>query len=112
MDTLLNLIKSKLEKSGFTYDTEWTKTTQQMVGGGTVSINGKVMQQQGTPVTIKMVFKELGECVVKDDSKEETSLMCCFQVFKDSDILQDLEINLYPEDYNYFEMLVNKIFKI
>lgn len=112
MDDLLSQIKSRLENAGFVYDLDWTKTTQQIVGGGTISINGKVIQQQGTPVTIKMVFKNLGECIIKDNSKEEVSLMCGFLVYKDLDIIQDLEINIYPNEYNYFNSLATQIFKI
>lgn len=117
MTELVNKIKTRLESGGFkcdVEDTHWSKTFTHMVGGGTISINGQVMQQQGTPVEIEMLFEILYEACVKDTEtgKEETSLMCWFRVKQGDDITQDLEINLYKDDYDFFNRLVTQIFGI
>lgn len=117
MTELVNNIKQKLESTGFNCsveDTSWTKEAVQMIGGGTISINGQVMQQQGTPVKIKMLFEILYEACVKDvDAEtEERSLMCCFKVFQNEEVVQDLEINIYPDEFDFFCTLTNKIFGI
>lgn len=83
-----------------------------MVGGGTISINGQVMQQQGSPVKVDMLFEILYETIVKDTEKEEHSLMCWFNVTREDETIQDLEINLYKEDYDFFNRLVTQIFGI
>lgn len=117
MTELVNNIKQKLESAGFNCNVEytsWTKEAVQMIGGGTISINGQVMQQQGTPVKIKMLFEILYEARVKDvDAEtEECSLMCWFKVLQNEDVVQDLEINIYPDEFDFFCTLTNKIFGI
>lgn len=117
MTELVNNIKHKLESAGFNCnveDTSWVKEAVQMIGGGTISINGQVMQQQGTPVKISMLFDIVCETTVKDveTGVEDKSLMCCFKVLQDEEAVQDLEINIYPEEFDFFCMLANKIFGI
>ena len=73
MTELVNNIKQKLESAGFNCnveDTSWTKEAVQMMGGGTISINGQVMQQQEKPVKISMLFDIVCETVVKDVETE------------------------------------------
>ena len=115
MTELVNKIKERLESGGFkcnVEDTHWSKVFTQMVGGGTISINGQVMQQQGTPVEVDMLFEILYEAIVKDTEKEERSLMCWFRVKQGEDITQDLEINMYKDDYDFFNRLATQIFGI
>lgn len=117
MKKLVNQIKNKLESVGFNCDVEdthWSKSFTQMVGGGTISINGRVMQQQGQPVKTEMLFEILYETVVKDTNtdKEERSLMCWFKVMHGEETVQDLEINIYPEEFDFFHTLANKIYGI
>ncbi len=117
MTELVNNIKQKLESAGFNCnveDTSWSKEAVQMIGGGTISINGQVMQQQGTPVKIEMIFEILYEACVKDvDAEtEEHSLMCWFKVLQNEEVVQDLEINIYPDEFDFFCTLTNKIFRI
>lgn len=117
MTELVNNIKRKLEDSGFsciTEDTSWVKEAVQMIGGGTISINGQVMQQQGTPVKISMLFDIVCETIVKDveTEVEYRSLMCCFKVLQNEEAVQDLEINIYPDEFDFFCTLANKIFGI
>lgn len=117
MKELVDKIKERLESSGFNCDVEdthWSKTITQMVGGGTITINGQVMQQQGTPVEVEMLFEILYEASVKDveTGTEEKSLMCWFKVTSGDDIINDLELNIYPNEYDFFNNLVTKIFGI
>ena len=117
MTELVNNIKQKLESAGFNCnveDTFWAKETVQMIGGGTISINGQVMQQQGTPVKISLLFDIVCETVVKDveTEVEDRSLMCCFKVLRSEEVVQDLEINIYPDEFDFFCTLANKIFGI
>lgn len=117
MTELVNNIKQKLESAGFncnTEDTSWTKEAVQIMGGGTISINGQVMQQQGTPVKIEMLFDIVCETVVKDveTEVEDKSLMCWFKVLQNEEAVQDLEINIYPDEFDFFCTLANKIFRI
>lgn len=117
MTELVNNIKQKLEAAGFSCineDTSWSKSETQMMGGGTISINGQVMQQQGTLVKIEMLFDIAYEAVVKDveTETEERSLMCWFRVLQNEEAVQDLEINIYPDEFDFFCTLANKIFRI
>lgn len=117
MTELVNNIKHKLESNGFNCnveDTSWVKETVQMIGGGTISINGQVMQQQGTPVKISMLFDIVYETVIKNVATEveDKSLMCWFRVLQNEETVQDLEINIYPDEFYFFENLCKKIYGI
>lgn len=117
MTELVNNIKQKLESAGFNCDVEdttWSKSETHIMRGGTISINGQVMQQQGTPVKVDMLFDIVCETVVKDVETEtaERSIMCWFRVLQNEEAVQDLEINIYPDEFDFFCTLANKIFKI
>ena len=117
MTELVNNIKQKLESAGFNCsveDTSWVKEAVQMIGGGTISINGQVVQQQGTPVKISMLFDIVCETIVKDveTEVEDRSLMCCFKVLQNEEVVQDLEINIYPDEFDFFKTLCKKIYGI
>lgn len=117
MTDLVNNIKHKLESAGFNCiieDTHWSKVETHMMGGGTISINGQVMQQQGNPVKIEKSFEICYEARVKTvgTDKEDRSLMCLFKVLRDEEAIQDLEINIYPDEIDFFNNLSRKIFDI
>lgn len=117
MTELVNNIKQKLESAGFNCnveDTNWSKSETHIMNGGTISINGQVMQQQGTPVKVDMLFDIVCETIVKDVETEITShsLMCCFKILQNEETVQDLEINIYPDEFDFFCTLANKIFRI
>ena len=38
--------------------------------------------------------------------------MCWFKVKSGDDIINDLELNIYPDEYDFFNNLVTKIFGI
>ena len=117
MNNLVNNIKHTLESAGFncvTEDTHWSKVETHMMGGGTISINGQVMQQQGNPVKIEKSFEICYEARVKTvgTDKEDRSLMCLFKVLRDEETIQDLEINIYSDEFEFFENLCKKIYGI
>ena len=116
MEQLRRKIKDKLEKHGFTCsdNSEWVKSTQQTVGGGTIIVNGKQMQQSGKVVKVKMTYEDLGDCIITDiaTNTEIISILCAFKLQQENELIQDFEINLYPDDYKVFNDLMTKIFKI
>lgn len=116
MEQLRLKIKDKLKKHGFTCseNSEWVKSTQQTVGGSTIIVNGKQMQQPGKVVKIKMTYEDLGDCIITDVATniETNSMLCAFKLQQENELVQDFEINLYPDDYKVFNDLITKIFKI
>lgn len=117
MEQLLEKIKNRLEKVGFAYNEQtstWSKIQRQQVSGGTISINGQVIQQPSTTVTLEMNVSNFGECTVTDvkSGKDDVSILLQFQVLQNKELIQHLEINLYDNEYKMFDDLVTKIFKV
>lgn len=116
MEQLRLKIKDKLEKYGFTCseNSEWVKSIQQTVRGGTIIVNGKQIQQPGKIIKVKMIYEDLGDCIITDiaTNTETTSILCAFKLQQENELIQDFEINLYPDDYKVFNDLITKIFKI
>ena len=117
MEQLILKIKERLEKVGFAYNEQtstWSKIQRQQVNGGTISINGQVMQQHPTFITLEMNVSDLGECTVTDvkSGKDDISILLQFQVLQNKELIQHLEINLYNNEYRMFDDLVTKIFKV
>jgi hypothetical protein len=117
MEQLRLKIKERLEKVGFAYNEQtstWSKIQMQQVNGGTISINGQVMQQPPTTITLEMNVSDLGECTVTDvkSGKDDISILLQLQVFQNKELIQHLEINLYNNEYKMFDDLVTKIFNV
>lgn len=117
MEQLLEKIKNRLEKVGFAYNEQtstWSKIQKQQVSGGTISINGQVIQQPSTTITLEMNVSNFGECTVTDvkSGKDDVSILLQFQVLQNKELIQHLEINLYNNEYKMFDDLVTKIFKV
>jgi hypothetical protein len=117
MEQLRLKIKERLEKVGFAYNEQtstWSKIQRQQVSGGTISINGQVIQQPSTTITLEMNISDLGECTVTDvkSGKDDVSILLQFQVLQNKELIQHLEINLYNNEYKMFDDLVTKIFKV
>lgn len=117
MEQLLEKIKNRLEKVGFAYNKQtstWSKIQRQQVSGGTISINGQVIQQPSTTITLEMNVSNFGECTVTDvkSGKDDVSILLQFQVLQNKELIQHLEINLYNNEYKMFDDLVTKIFKV
>ena len=115
MENLANQIKSKLESCGFACefeDTIWIKDVQKVIQGATLIVNGQPIQQEPSYKNITMIFEILYECTVKDEEKVDKSLMCKWEVVDDGNETQYIEINIYPDEFDFFNTLCNKIFGI
>jgi hypothetical protein len=117
METLKQQIIEKLEASGFQVDMEnvsWKKQETNTTGGATISINGQTFQQPGQQITVTKYFTILYECRISDvgEQNPHDSLMCTFEVYEDDNKVQDLEINIYPDEIDFFNNLSRKIFDI
>ena len=117
METLEQKIKDHLESNGFEMDMEnvsWKKQETNTTGGATISINGQTFQQPGQQITVTKHFTILYDCLVSDTDGQDphNSLMCQFEVYEGDHQVQDLEINIYPDEIDFFNNLSRKIFGI
>lgn len=116
MDTLLKQIEDKLKSLGFKSDDskEWVKTETKLFGGGTVYVNGKATENPGQKAEVKSVWTNHGECIITDTTTKQvdTSLMCSFQTYIDNTPREDLEINLYPSEFQLFMKFLGTIFRM
>jgi hypothetical protein len=117
METLKQQMIEKLEASGFQVDMEnisWKKQETTRTGGSVVNINGQTFQQPGQEINITKHFTILYECSVSDvgEQNPHNSLMCNFEVYEGDHKVQDLEINIYPDEIDFFNNLSRKIFGI
>ena len=117
MEELRQKIKEHLESNGFEIDMEnvsWKKTDVHMTGGATMSINGQTFQQPGQQITVTKHFTILYECRVSDVGEHDPhdSLMCQFEVYEGDHKVQDLEINIYPDEMDFFNNISRKIFGV
>lgn len=117
MEILKKQIIEKLESSGFQVDMEnvsWKKQDTVLTGGSIVNINGQTFQQPGQEITVTKHFTILYECRVSDVGEQDPhdSLMCQFEVYEGDHKVQDLEINIYSDEIDFFNNLSRKIFGI
>jgi hypothetical protein len=117
METLKKQIIEKLEAGGFQVDMEnvsWRKQETAQTQGSIVNINGQTFQQPGQQITITKHFTILYECRVSDvgEQNPHDSLMCQFEVYEGDHKVQDLEINIYPDEIDLLNNLLRKIFGI
>ena len=117
METLTQKIKEHLESNGFEMDMEdvsWKKQEVHTTQGMTMNINGQTFQQPGQQITVTKHFTILYECVVSDTEGQNPhdSLMCQFEVYEGDHQVQDLEINIYLDEFEFFNNLTHKIFNI
>lgn len=117
MEKLIKQIKERMTKAGFAYNEQtlvWSKKETHQQSGGTISINGKVMQQPPIITTIEMIVNDYGDCAVEDikTGKIENSRIFGFEVWQNENLVQNFELNFYENEYNLFNDLLIKIFKI
>ena len=115
METLKQKIKEHLESNGFEMDMEnasWKKTDIRTTGGATMTINGQTFQQPGQQINVTKHFTILYDCLVSDADGQNPhdSLMCSFEVYEGDHQVQDLEINIYLDEFDFFNNLTKKIF--
>lgn len=117
METLKKQIIEKLKAAGFQVDMEnvsWKKQETTQTQGSIVNINGQTFQQPGQQITITKHFTILYECRVSDvgEQNPHDSLMCQFEVYEGDHKVQDLDINIYPDEIDFFNNLSRKIFGV
>ena len=117
MENLKKQIIEKLEAGGFQVDMEnvsWRKQETAQTQGSIVNINGQTFQQPGQQITITKHFTILYECRVSDvgEQNPHDSLMCQFEIYEGDHKVQDLEINVYPDEIDFFNNLSRKIFGV
>ena len=85
-----------------------------MTGGATMNINGQTFQHPGQQITMTKHFTILYDCLVSDVGGQDphNSLMCRFEVYEGDHQVQDLEINIYFDEFDFFTNLTHKIFNI
>lgn len=117
METLKQKIKEHLESNGFEMDMEnvsWKKQETHTTLGATMTINGQRFEQPGQQINVTKHFTILYECRISDVGEQDPhdSLMCQFEVYEGDHKVQDLEINIYPDELDFFNNLSRKIFDI
>ena len=121
METLKKQMIEKLEAAGFSIleDQElngktWYRETTIKQPGASITINGQHVHQQDDIHKIEQEFKIYYNVDIKDVSTGvvDTSIMCWFRVWDNENLIQDFEINIYPDEFDFFCTLTNKIFGI
>lgn len=117
MEELRQKIKEHLESNGFEMDMEnisWRKQETHTTLGATMTINGQRFEQSGQQITVTKHFTILYDCIVSDADGQSPhdSLMCNFEVYEGDHQVQDLEINIYLDEFDFFTNLTRKIFGI
>lgn len=121
METLKNKIIEKLESAGFSIIEDsvsngktWCRETTVKRPGASITINGQHVHQQDDIHKIEQEFMIYYNVDIKDISTGvvDTSIMCWFRVWDNGHLEQDVEINFYPDEFDFFCTLANKIFGI
>ena len=121
METLKKKIIERLESAGFKLKDDpisdekvWCRKTTITQPGASIVINGQHMHQPGEKHEIDQEFMLYYNLDVKDveTGRVDTSIMCWFRVWDNEQLIQDIEINFYPDEFDYFNNLCGKIFNI
>lgn len=121
MEKLKNKIIEKIESAGFSAIEDkdssakvWHRETTIKQPGASIVINGQHMHQQDDIHKIEQEFMTYYNVEIKDIETGEidTSIMCWFRVWDNENLVQDVEINFYPDEFEFFENLCKKIYNI
>lgn len=119
METLKTKIIEKIESAGFSVleDTDtktWHRETTIKQPGASIVINGQHVHQQDDIHKIEQEFMIYYNVEIKDfeTGVVDTSIMCWFRVWDNENLIQDVEINFYPDEFDFFENLCKKIYGI
>lgn len=117
MEQLKEKIRERFKTLGWVKDDVldyWTQDSEAIVNQGTLIINGQPVQQQGQKVAVSKRFEVCYDCPITDveTEKVDETVMCRWAVYQDDDPVQYLEVNLYPDEYELFETMCNKIFGV
>jgi hypothetical protein len=117
MEQLKEKIRERFKTLGWTKDDVldyWTKDSEAVVNQGTLIINGQQIPQEGKMVTLSKRFEICYDCPITDvaTKRVDNTVMCKWMVYQDDEVAQYLEVNLYPDEYELFEIMCNKIFEL
>ena len=121
MEKLKNKIIEKIESAGFSIleDQElngktWYRETTIKQPGASITINGQHVHQHDDIHKIEQEFMIYYNVEIKDivTGEIDTSIMCWFRVWDNENLVQDVEINFYPDEFEFFENLCKKIYGI
>ena len=121
METLKKQIIEKIESAGFSVIEDenssakvWHRETTIKQPGASIVINGQHMHQQDDIHKIEQEFMIYYNVEIKDieTGTVDTSIMCWFRVWDNENLTQDVEINFYPDEFEFFNNLCNKIFGV
>lgn len=121
MENLKKQIIEKLEAAGFSIIEDhvsdsktWYRETTIKHPGASITINGQHVHQQDDIHKIEQQFMIYYNVEIKDVETGEiaTSIMCWFRVWDNENLVQDVEINFYPDEFVFFENFCKKIFGI
>lgn len=121
METLKKQMIEKLEAAGFSVIEDevssakiWRRETTIKQSGASFVINGQHLYQQDDIHKIEQKFVTYYNVEIKDSETGavDTSIMCWFRVWDNEDLIQDVEINFYPDEFGFFENLCKKIYGI
>ena len=81
--------------------------------GQTISINGRVMQQEGKKIEIKHLVTLMGDGWISNegDSDKEDFTQIKFESYQDDKLVLEYEEAIYWDDINYFKNIFNRIFE-
>lgn len=115
MEQLRNAINEKLSYYGFSKnDNTWIRVLTQQTGGSTMAINGQVFQQPGQTIETKMIFSIVYDFDVEflDTGFKENSICIRYQVTQNGQSIAEHETNIYADEYQLFDELCNRVFRI
>lgn len=121
METLKKQMIEKLEGAGFSIIEDptsdgrtWYRETTIKQPGASITINGQHVRQQDDIHKIEQEFRIYYNVDIKDVSTGvvNTSIMCWFRVWDNENLIQDVELNFYPEEFMFFENFCKKIYGI
>lgn len=116
MDALKTHMQEKIESFGFSCssDNKWIKEDKIEQAGAQIIINGQKYQQKGETHDIKKEFSIMyeTEILTPETGKTDKCIMCGFKIHDNDNIVQDMEINIYPGEFDFFEDLCKKLFNL
>ena len=117
MDTLLNHFKTKFKELGWEKHCDldyWDFSEEIPINPGAMFINGKPVKQDSVKKEITKSFDVVCDCSVTDllTGKCDKSLLCNFTIAEDGVVTQQFEINIYPDEIEFFDNLANKFFRL
>lgn len=116
MEELVKQIQTKFNSLNWnkSSDDHWNIEQDIPVSPSVIFVNGKPVQQPEQKRGIKKMFEMYYPCEIKDLTTGDIvkTVMCTFDVLEEGNEVQHLEINVYPNELDFFNNLSKKIFGI